>query len=183
MATTDDADTTNRSTASDTKKSPGRPRKTTAKRAASTAKRSTAQRSSAANTRSGKQRQTGAKRAGLSSRNGGYAANAMRSVRNRVPDVPGWVGVLASVVGAGVAVGAGLYATRNQWMPKTREWADDFNAAFADGETEADNFDQTRHAGRESMRDDPGDDWDDIDDIADASFPASDPPSFSPGHA
>lgn len=108
------------------------------------------------------------------------ATQYSRAIRNRVSDVPTWVSTLASVVGVGVAVGAGLFATRNQWIPKARDWADDFSAAFADDETDADNFDQTRHAGRESMRDDPGEDWDDIDEIADASFPASDPPSFSP---
>lgn len=160
------------------RKPTSRSRATGARKTASTAKRSASQRASGTGD---KRRSSPARKP--SNRNGGYAANAMRSIRNRTPDVPGWVGVLASVVGAGVAVGAGLYATRNQWMPKTREWADDFNAAFADDETDPHNFDQTRHAGKDSMRDDPGEDWDDIDDIADASFPASDPPSFSPGNA
>lgn len=107
-----------------------------------------------------------------------------RSYRNRqIPQVPGWVATVASVVGVGVAVGAGLYATRRQWMSKAEEWRDNFSAAFADDETDYENFDQTRHAGRDSMRDDPGDDWEGIDDMSDASFPASDPPSFNPGTA
>ena len=178
---TDTEGTTNDATG--TRKTSTRGRKPGIKKAASTAKRSAAQRTSTTGKRTTGKRRANGTRAGLSSRNGGVIANARRSVKNRVPDVPGWVGILASVVGAGVAVGAGLYATRNQWMPKTREWADDFNAAFADGEADSENFDQTRHAGRESMRDDPGDDWDDIDELADASFPASDPPSFSPGKA
>lgn len=61
-------------------------------------------------------------------------------------------------------------------------WGDNFNAAFADGETDSENFDQTRNAGPNSMRDDH-DDWEDIDELSDASFPASDPPSFNPGTA
>jgi hypothetical protein len=97
--------------------------------------------------------------------------------------VPSWLGALVSVVGVGVAVGAGLYATRRQWLPKANEWKNDFSAAFADDETDYENFDQTRHAGRDSMRDHPGDDWSDVDDMSDASFPASDPPSFTPGTA
>jgi len=32
--------------------------------------------------------------------------------------VPSWLGAVASVIGVGVAIGAGLYATRDQWMPK-----------------------------------------------------------------
>lgn len=107
-----------------------------------------------------------------------------RSYGNRhIPQVPSWLATVASVVGVGVAVGAGLYATRRQWMSKAEEWRDNFSAAFADEETDYENFDQTRHAGRDSMRDDPGNDWGDIDDMSDASFPASDPPSFNPGTA
>ena len=98
-------------------------------------------------------------------------------------DVPSWLAPVMSVLGVGIAVGAGLYATRHQWMPKTSAWKDDFSAAFADDETDAENFDQTRHAGAEAMRDNPGDDWSDVDDMSDASFPASDPPSFTPGTA
>lgn len=101
----------------------------------------------------------------------------------KMPEVPTWLGAVISVIGVGVAVGAGLYATRRQWMSRAEEWRDNFSAAFADDETDYDNFDQTRHAGRDSMRDDPGDDWEDIDDMSDASFPASDPPSFNPGTA
>lgn len=51
-------------------------------------------------------------------------------------------------------------------------------AAFADGETmNRDNFDQTRSAGPDAMRDEDGDDWDKVDQAIDESFPASDPPS------
>lgn len=120
------------------------------------------------------------KRRASSGQKTGRRTQYARAIRNSVNDVPTWVATLASVVGVGVAVGAGLFATRNQWLPRAREWADEFNAAYADDETDGDNFTQTRHAGRDAMRDDPGEDWDDIDEIADASFPASDPPSFSP---
>lgn len=110
-------------------------------------------------------------------------SNGANANRKRSPEVPTWLGAVMSVVGMGVAVGAGLYATRRQWMPKADAWKNDFSAAFANDETDYENFDQTRHAGRDSMRDDQADDWEDIDDMSDASFPASDPPSFNPGTA
>jgi hypothetical protein len=93
------------------------------------------------------------------------------------PEVPVWVGIAASVVGVGLA--AGFFAWRHYLNDGS--WSDGFNAAFADGETDVENFDQTRNAGAASMRTDQGDDWEDIDEMADASFPASDPPSFNPG--
>lgn len=119
--------------------------------------------------------------------NRGAPKRTLQSRRQRytqnLPEVPTWLATVMSVVGVGVAVGAGLYATRRQWLPSAEGWRDDFNAAFADDETDYENFDQTRHAGKGSMRDDPGADWEDIDDMSDASFPASDPPSFNPGTA
>jgi hypothetical protein len=115
----------------------------------------------------------------------GKAAKPRKPRANRKPatEMPSWLGAVISAVGVGVAVGAGLYATRHQWMPKAGAWKDDFSAAFADDETDYENFDQTRHAGLDSMRDHPGDDWSEVDDMSDASFPASDPPSFTPGTA
>ena len=103
--------------------------------------------------------------------------------RRENAEMPSWLTAVVSIVGVGVAVGAGLYATRKQWMSKAEAWRDDFSAAFADDETDYENFDQTRNAGADAMRDHPGDDWEDIDDMSDASFPASDPPSFNPGRA
>jgi hypothetical protein len=97
--------------------------------------------------------------------------------------VPSWLGALAAVIGVGVAIGAGLYATRHQWMSEADKWKNDFSAAFADDETDYENFDQTRHAGADSMRDHPGKNWNKVDDMSDASFPASDPPSFTPATA
>lgn len=115
----------------------------------------------------------------------GKAAKPRKPRANRKPatEMPSWLGAVISAIGVGVAVGAGLYATRHQWMPKAGAWKDDFSAAFADDETDYENFDQTRHAGLDSMRDHPGDDWSEVDDMSDASFPASDPPSFTPGTA
>ncbi len=111
------------------------------------------------------------------------AAHARRNNRRRMPDmpeIPTWVGVVASVVGAGLV--AGYYASQKGWFSRVAEWSEGYAAAFADGETDEDNFDQTRSAGRNAMRDDH-DDWDEVDDVSDASFPASDPPSFNPGTA
>lgn len=109
--------------------------------------------------------------------------NDGRFRKKRASEMPSWLTAAVSVVGVGVAVGAGLYATRHQWMSKAQGWRDEFSAAFADDETDYENFDQTRNAGIDAMRDHPGDDWEDIDDMSDASFPASDPPSFTPGRA
>jgi hypothetical protein len=52
------------------------------------------------------------------------------------------------------------------------------SAAFAHGESDPANFDQTRSAGPEGMRDTPGETWDKVDQAGDESFPASDPPSY-----
>lgn len=44
---------------------------------------------------------------------------ARKAQRNRPSAyaAPSWLGALVSVIGVGVAIGAGLYATRDQWMP------------------------------------------------------------------
>lgn len=110
---------------------------------------------------------------------------AKAAVKNRrqmpdMPVVPVWVGVVATVVGAGLV--AGYLATQKGWFNRLRDWSDEHSAAFFDGETDSDNFDQTRSAGKNAMRN-AADDWDDVDDLSDASFPASDPPSFNPGTA
>ncbi len=75
------------------------------------------------------------------------------------------------------AVGIGVGLLLN-WL---RHRDDDENyspAAFADGEgVNRDNFDQTRNAGPDAMRDEDGEDWDRVDQALDESFPASDPAS------
>ena len=81
-------------------------------------------------------------------------------------------GALA-VTAVGIGVGLLLNWLRNR---EDDEWYSP--AAFADGEAvDRDNFDQTRSAGPDAMRDENGDDWDKIDQALDESFPASDPPS------
>jgi hypothetical protein len=52
------------------------------------------------------------------------------------------------------------------------------SAAFADGETHPENFDQTRSAGPDAMRDDVKRPWERVDQAVDESFPASDPPAY-----
>lgn len=76
----------------------------------------------------------------------------------------------------GVAVlGALFWFTRKSApaFPKSEE----HSAAFADHETDPENFDQTRSAGPEGMRGDARRTWDRVDQAADESFPASDPPA------
>ncbi|MGL5836994.1 MAG: hypothetical protein ACRCY3_00670 [Sphingorhabdus sp.] len=55
--------------------------------------------------------------------------------------------------------------------------ADAHAAAFARGETDRENFDQTRSAGPEAMRSHEERNWDKVDQALDESFPASDPPA------
>ncbi len=74
-----------------------------------------------------------------------------------------------------LAVGAGGFALW-RWS-QSREIKPE-PAAFAPGETEPANFDQTRSAGPEAMRSDADGEWDKVDQAADESFPASDPPAY-----
>ena len=87
----------------------------------------------------------------------------------------------APAIGLGL-VGAALYATRNFWRNFVIDLEEEFSAAFRDGETDRENFDQTRSAGYEALKD-PPQEWEMVDEMSDSSFPASDPPSFSPGTA
>jgi hypothetical protein len=64
------------------------------------------------------------------------------------------------------------------WRQRDDEEGPASPAAFAPGESDPANLDQTRSAGPEGMRDTPGEKWDKVDQAGDESFPASDPPSY-----
>lgn len=78
-------------------------------------------------------------------------------------------------LGTAAVTSAAVYAWRRFREDQEQQ---EGSAAFAPGEHASENFDQTRSAGPEGMRDTPGDDWDKVDQAADESFPASDPPSY-----
>jgi hypothetical protein len=103
--------------------------------------------------------------------------NNMANAKTRKPDTK--MGVIVAVGGALGAMGFMLAKT----LLRPRNGQNlGHSAAFAPEETDQDNFDQTRHAGTDGMRDTPQK-WDEIDEQLDASFPSSDPPSFNPGIA
>ncbi|MCW0199049.1 hypothetical protein [Sphingopyxis sp.] len=62
--------------------------------------------------------------------------------------------------------------------PSRTSKSENHSAAFADGETHPENFDQTRSAGPDAMRDDVKRPWERVDQAVDESFPASDPPAY-----
>lgn len=74
------------------------------------------------------------------------------------------------------AIGAALWKYFK--APPQAAKSDDHAAAFADAETHPENFDQTRSAGPEAMRDMPRREWNKVDQATDESFPASDPPAY-----
>ena len=72
-------------------------------------------------------------------------------------------------------LGALFWFTRKSAPQATK--GERHSAAFADGETQSENFDQTRSAGPEGMRDEVKRPWENVDQDSDESFPASDPPA------
>ncbi|WP_338425905.1 hypothetical protein [Sphingopyxis kveilinensis] len=76
----------------------------------------------------------------------------------------------------GIATLGALFWITRKTAPQDAK-SDDHSAAFADGETHAENFDQTRSAGPDAMRDDLKRPWESVDQASDESFPASDPPA------
>lgn len=92
---------------------------------------------------------------------------------------PNFTGIISIALAFGAAIGAYYWMTRKSAGRHTHR----LSPALANGETELGNNSQTRSAGKNAMRDDAGTDWNKIDDMSDASFPSSDPPSFNPGIA
>lgn len=90
-------------------------------------------------------------------------------------DQDSWMLLGKIALGTAAVTSAALYAWRRF---REEEAGTSASAAFAPGEHAQENFDQTRSAGPAAMRDHPGDDWDKVDQAADESFPASDPPSY-----
>lgn len=86
-------------------------------------------------------------------------------------------GYFGKVVGAAV-LGGVVWFTRGRKSGAGASAPESPSAAFANRETDPENFDQTRTAGPAGMRDAPRQDWDRIDEAADESFPASDPPAY-----
>ena len=86
---------------------------------------------------------------------------------------------IAAGIGAGIALawyGGRIFGAAKGLLRRTPAQSP-HGAALADGETEAENLDQTRNAGPAAMRDSDARDWDAADEASDESFPASDPPS------
>lgn len=82
--------------------------------------------------------------------------------------------------GIGKVLGIAALGALFWFMRKPKSQApkvDGHSAAFADGETHSENFDQTRSAGPGGMRDDVKRQWENVDQASDESFPASDPPA------
>lgn len=101
-------------------------------------------------------------------------------------DEEGLVSIIGAAVGAAALLVAVTVAERlmERLMDRKNDAApdcDSHSTAFSAGETDPENRDQTRHAGVDSMRDKPHEHWSEVDEASDESFPASDPPSFSPG--
>jgi hypothetical protein len=101
-----------------------------------------------------------------------------RSTRSSAKD---WLSTMSTFVTTSAAISEFLLSPRKHVKDTERTMQSPHNPAHAEGEGEAINHDQTRNAGKKSMRDDQGPEWDNVDEMLDASFPSSDPPSFNPG--
>lgn len=83
---------------------------------------------SRASARSGEGR--GGKRSGRSARSDS-ASRARARARKAVDQMPGWASSLGPVIGMGVAIGMGLFATRRQWLPHAEQWEEQLRDRFA----------------------------------------------------
>ncbi|WP_448191225.1 hypothetical protein [Azospirillum sp. sgz301742] len=84
--------------------------------------------------------------------------------------------------GAAMMAGAAAYAAWNQYRRSARpqRLAPAFRDGLPVGPTDPDCHSQVRNAGPGAMRDDTRRPWTDVDEASDESFPASDPPSYTP---
>ncbi len=83
--------------------------------------------------------------------------------------IPPWATTVASVVGVGVAVGAGLFATRRQWMPQAERLTGQIAARFRseDNSRDSDDFYADGIADQDER-------WNEDEGFAEASFPDRD---------
>lgn len=82
--------------------------------------------------------------------------------------IPGWAATVASVVGVGVAIGAGLFATRRQWMPQAERWGDQIATRFRHEE------DENEFYGDSIADRDDEENWDDTEKVSRAAYPDRD---------
>lgn len=122
---------------------------------------------------------------GARSRTNGQAREAAKPASRKAParrsrradftkNLPSAMTLGQIALGAAAVVGAAVVAWQ-RYRESIAESDDGSPSAFHRDEAFEDNFDQTRAAGPAAMRDRPGQDWDEVDQQVDESFPASDP--------
>lgn len=93
---------------------------------------------------------------------------------NHMPEIPGWAATIASMVGVGVAVGVGLYATRRQWLPKAESWGEELNDRFTDLRDKYRGHASNDHDDYD-FADDADGNWNSETELSDAHYPAACP--------
>lgn len=76
-----------------------------------------------------------------------------------------------------------MSAAKQKQTPKPKQKPEPAFAEDVASKSAKRDYGNVRPAGEDSMRDSDGGDWDEVDQASDESFPASDPPSYSPGSA